>query len=374
MAAGWVSDLGFSDKVSVSGVQLSNNVAEMSALVLALSAWRPYHLVIHTDSSYVLGLVKGGLLALEHDGWNDIPRNLQVPPVELFRHLLFCLRAHCGRLSFVKVKAHSGDVMNDLADSLANEGRVSGRDFHVPDLYTPPGWVDSHPVLTHQPLSHLSSLVVRYTVPVPLRTRKASSFADRWAVAMYGLFGKALDVGQYSSAIWTINIPTGLREVLWKDALGSLPFYCSEWVSAKASFTCSCGVGISLDHILTGCAAYDLTPLSMSLAEKLREVSPPLFHLRSLRPDEWRPSPWFPLIALKAVEYRAARPTGACPKPSRALADSRSRQEWAIGIFLWFVWKKRMKELFASPKFVFRTRDCVEEFHALLRLPPLIGR
>jgi len=120
--AGWVSDIGLSDCVSVSGIQLSNNVAEVSALILALSAWRPYHLVIHTDSAYVLGLVKGGLLALERDGWDDVPRNLRAPPVELFRHLLFCLRVHRGRLSFVKVKAHSGDVMNDLADSLANEG------------------------------------------------------------------------------------------------------------------------------------------------------------------------------------------------------------------------------------------------------------
>jgi len=292
--------------------------------------------------------------------------------VELFRHLLFCLRVHRGRISFVKVKAHSGDVMNDLADSLANEGRVSGRDFHIPDLYTPPGWVDSHPVLSHQPLSHLSSLLVRYTVPVPLCTWKASGFADRWAVAMFGLFGRVLDVGQHISAIWTINILTGLREVLWKDALASLPFYCPKWVSTRASFTCGCGVGLSLSHILVGCASYDLSPLATSLAERLQQVSPPLFHLRSLRPDEWHPFPWFPLIALKAVEYRAARPTKLCPKPSRALADSRGQREWAIGTFMWFVWKKRMKELFASPKFVFRVADCDDELRVLLRLPPLV--
>jgi len=372
--AGWVSDLGFSDKVSVSGVLLSNNVAEVSVLVLALAAWRPYHLVVHTDLSYVLSLVRGGLLALERDGWDNIPRNLKSPPVELFRHLLFCLRAHRGRLSFAKVKVHSGDVMNDLADSLANEGRVSGRDFHIPSLYTPPRWVDSHPVLAHQPLSHLSALLVRYTVPAPLRTWKASSFADQWTVAMFGLFGKVLDAGMYISKIWSVNIPTGLREVLWKDALGSLPFYCPGWVSVKSSFTCSCGVRLSLSHILTGCSSYDLSPLSASLAERMRVVSPPLFGLRSLRPDEWFPSPWFPLIALKAVEYRAARPTKECPKPSRALADSRSQQEWAIGMFLWFVWKKRMKELFASPKYTMCMADCDDELRVLLRLPPLVGR
>ena len=129
-----------------------------------------------------------------------------------------------------------------------------------------------------------------------------------------------------------------------------------------------------LDHILAGCASYDLSPLMDSLVEWLKEVSPPLFHLRSLRPDEWRPSPWFPLIALKAVEYRAARPTKGCPKPSRALAASRSQREWAVGVFFWFVWKKRMKELFASPKYIFHVADSSDELRALLRLPLLKRR
>ena len=199
-------------------------------------------------------------------------------------------------------------------------------------------------------------------------------FADRWAVAMFGLFGRVLDVGVYISNIWTINIPTGLREVLWKDALGSLPFYCPGWVSVKASFACGCGVHLSLAHILSGCALYDLSLLMASLAERLRVISPPLFGLRSLRPDEWHPSPWFPLIALKAVEYRAARPTKECPKPSQALADSCGQREWAIGTFFWFVWKKRMKELFASPKYTMCMADCNTELRTLLRLPPLVRR
>jgi len=369
--ASWVSDLGFTDCVSLSGITLSNNVAEVSALVLALTAWRPYHVVIHTDSSYVLGLVKGGLLALERDGWADVPRNLREPPVELFQHLLFCLQAHRGRVSFVKVKAHSGNPMNDLADMLANEGRLTGRPLHIPDLRTPSGWVDSHPVLSHQPVSYLSSLLVRYMVVAPLRAWRSSFFADRWAVSMFGLFGRVLDVGRYVSAIWTINVPVGLREVLWKETLGSLPFSSPDWVSTRVPFTCRCGVRLSLDHIFTGCASYDLAPLLASLEERLRIISPPLLHLRSLRPDEWHPSPWYPLIALKAVEVGAARPSKACPKPDQALATSRPSREWAIGSFLWFVWKKRMKELFASPGYTFSVTDSVGEFRALLRLPPL---
>jgi len=85
--------------------------------------------------------------------------------------------------------------MNDMADLLANEGRLTGRPLHIPDLYTPPGWVDSHPVLSHQPVSYLSSLLVRYTVPTPLRNYRSSRFTDRWTVSMFGLFGQVLDVG-----------------------------------------------------------------------------------------------------------------------------------------------------------------------------------
>jgi len=64
----WVSDLQISDKVSLVGAVLSNNVAEVAAVVLGLLAWRNAHIVIHTDSTYVLGLLKGGLLAMERDG------------------------------------------------------------------------------------------------------------------------------------------------------------------------------------------------------------------------------------------------------------------------------------------------------------------
>lgn len=77
----WTSDLLFDDKVKLMGAVVSNNVAEVAAVVLCLLVWRDAHLVIHTDSTYVLGLLKGGLLAMERDGWGDAPRHLcQGPP------------------------------------------------------------------------------------------------------------------------------------------------------------------------------------------------------------------------------------------------------------------------------------------------------
>jgi len=61
----WTSDLLFDDKVKLTGAVLSNNVAEVAAVVLCLLAWRDAHVVVHTDSTFVLGLLKGGLLAME---------------------------------------------------------------------------------------------------------------------------------------------------------------------------------------------------------------------------------------------------------------------------------------------------------------------
>jgi len=64
-SAAWTTDLLFNDKVMLTGAVLSNNVAEVAAVVLCLLAWRDTHIVIHTDSTFVLGLLKGGLLAME---------------------------------------------------------------------------------------------------------------------------------------------------------------------------------------------------------------------------------------------------------------------------------------------------------------------
>jgi len=53
---------------------------------------------------------------------------------------------------------------------------------------------------------------------------------------------------------------------------------------------------------------------------------------------------------------------------------TRPQREWAIGTFLWLIWKKRMKELFAHPKYTFVAADCDLELRTLLWLRPPVGR
>jgi len=161
----WISDMQLSDKISLTGAVLSNNMAEVAVVVLCLLAWRNAHIVIHTDSTYVLGLLKGGLLAMEWDGWGDAPRHMsRGPPTPLLQLLLYLLRDRTGRLSLMKAKAHDTDIMNNRADALANEGRKDGRVFDISAIRVPTGWVDASPVLCHQPLDYLTKLSVRAMV------------------------------------------------------------------------------------------------------------------------------------------------------------------------------------------------------------------
>jgi len=363
--AGWVSNLEIYDSVSLVGIPLTNNIAEVAAIALCLSAWCGYNVIVHTDSVYVLGLVRGGLLAMEWDGWGDFPRTGQsASSLPLFKYTLFLLRSHAGSVEFVKAKAHGVDIWNNRADSLANEGRISGRPYNLWDLITPDGWVDHQPVLAHQPLSYLTKLVVRSSVQPPLSSWKASPFCDRWVVSMARIFEVYLDVDAYAPAVWTINIPVGFKETLWREMNSAQAIGHRYKGKHDLLRECSCGTELSLDHILLGCSRYNLSLLEQVLHDRLREISPGFYH-KSLHPDSWKPSPWYPLLALRRVEQNSVKPSRTVPKPNRAFSDSRSAREWVIGSFFWTVWKWWMREA-NEPGFRFLPGGQVNALRALL--------
>ena len=363
--AGWVSNLEMYDSVSLVGIPMTNNIAEVAAVALCLSAWRGYNVTVHTDSSYVLGLMSSGLLAMERDGWGDFPQTGQsASSLPLFKHTLFLLRSHAGSIEFVKAKAHGTDVWNNRADSLANEGRVSGRPYDLWALVTPDGWVDHQPVLAHQPLSYLTELVVRYTIQPPLSSWKASSFCDRWVVSMAQIFEIYLDMDTYTPAVWVINIPVGFKETLWREMNGAQAIGHRYKGRHDLLRECSCGAEMSLDHILMGCSRYNLVLLEQVLHSRLEKVSPGFYH-KSLHPDSWKPSPWYPLLALKRVEQNTVKLSKSVLKPNKAFSDSRGAREWIIGSYFWAVWKWRMKEA-NEPGFRFLPGGQVDALRAIL--------
>ena len=69
----WCADNGVSAYTRVTGLIPSNNMAKTVAVMMVLRSWPSVSLHIHMDSRFVIGLVEGGLLAMERDGWPDMP-------------------------------------------------------------------------------------------------------------------------------------------------------------------------------------------------------------------------------------------------------------------------------------------------------------
>jgi len=333
--ASWCAENGVSAYARLTGMIPNNNLAEVAAAVMALRSWQSTDLHVHTDSKFVLELVNRGLLAMERDGWPDLPVvgwAAPASPIVLYRHFLFLIRQHNSALTFSWVKGHSGDTMNKQADALAKKGvELDTHTLDILSLWTPSGWVDTAPVLNHQSLSHLTYCVVRDAVPDPLQGRKFTDFCAEWTAWIAEHFHVELDILTHFCSLWMANVPTGLKELLWKTSSGSLPLG-HRWY----------GTEMSLPHVWAGCTAYDLTPLRDALLDHLPSLCPGDY--RTLDFDKW-PSPfWFPLIILKPLEKRLM-----VSKPQAALLrSSRAARESAIGNYLWYIWKQHMKETAVS--------------------------
>jgi len=165
-AAAWVSDSGTSEQWRITRMPSSNNTAEVIAIALALQAWQPTNLHIHTDSKVALRLLEGGLLELECDGWINTPW-VAFPPCSppsslrnALRHLLHLVRAHQGTLSVSWVKAHAGHPLNKVADKAAKSALQSDNTTHLPTLRAQARWTDHTPMLGGSSLALLTRLVV----------------------------------------------------------------------------------------------------------------------------------------------------------------------------------------------------------------------
>ena len=86
----------------------TNNVAELTAVLEALRSLKRHDVPVrvHSDSSYVIGVVTGAMRAKAN------------------RELVEAIRAQVARfadLRFVKVEAHAGVEWNERADALARQ-------------------------------------------------------------------------------------------------------------------------------------------------------------------------------------------------------------------------------------------------------------
>jgi len=361
----WASLCGRSQLCHLAGPLLSNNVAKLCAVLLALRAWPDCALHLHTDSTYVLGLVRGSLLAMEHDGWLDAPifssctdtldtLGFTVPALGvhmrygafslgslklLFQALLFELRSHSGRLRFSKVRAHANDYMNNLVDLLTKQALLPGSPvLDVTDISAPPGWVDSGPVLNCQSLAFLTDVVVSSSPP-PFANPKFAPFFSSWSSWMSLHFLVDLDPVAHIPLLWRINIPVGLRKLLYKHVSSCLPIGDSWHGKLALGQTCRCSATLSLDHVWHSCPTYDLSPLLLLLSSRFEVLHP--VPEPSTSPLSWPRPFWYPLLAFRSLDNGPANNV----KLRCCLGKSRAQREWSLGSFLWFVWKQRTKEI-----------------------------
>ena len=165
--------------------------------------------------------------------------------------------------------------------------------------------MDIAPVLCHQPLDYLTKLTVRNRIPALAGTNRFGSFSDRWTVTIGLLFDKVLDPGSHIGKMWSLSMPEGLKEVLWKEMNGAQVlghrYYGTKSARSDMGRVCLCSMEMSLGHILLGCSMYKLLPLLTILLDTLQSISPESA-FRTLHLDEWGSPPWYPLLAMKALE------------------------------------------------------------------------
>lgn len=94
----------------------TNNRGEVYAVLRALQACNPHQtLVIYSDSVYAIGTLTVWAPDKAAIGW-------KIPNGDLLGDAAYLMQTRPARVSFKKVKAHSGNAHNDAADRLAKEG------------------------------------------------------------------------------------------------------------------------------------------------------------------------------------------------------------------------------------------------------------
>lgn len=100
--------------------QTTNQRMELTAAIQALTALtRPCAVVLYTDSRYVLQGITSWIHGWKRNGWQNSSKQ-PVKNADLWRSLDEASARHA--IDWRWVKGHSGDIGNERADALANDG------------------------------------------------------------------------------------------------------------------------------------------------------------------------------------------------------------------------------------------------------------
>jgi ribonuclease HI len=98
----------------------TNNRMELQAVIEGLSCLKDRcHVIIHTDSQYVMDGVTKYLTKWKAKGWKTADRK-EVKNIDLWQKLDEILPRH--QIDWVWVRGHNGHIENERADALARSG------------------------------------------------------------------------------------------------------------------------------------------------------------------------------------------------------------------------------------------------------------
>ncbi len=118
---GWAAVLIYNGKqkeISGGEIETTNNRMELTAVIKGLEALKEKcKVVIHSDSAYVVNAINNNwLINWQLNGWKTSSKD-EVLNRDLWERLLELLSIHSS--TFVKVKGHSTNELNNLCDKLA---------------------------------------------------------------------------------------------------------------------------------------------------------------------------------------------------------------------------------------------------------------
>ncbi|MBQ9625292.1 MAG: ribonuclease HI [Clostridia bacterium] len=120
---GWAAILEYKgNEKEISGYfeDTTNNRMELMAVIQGLTALKEgCDVSIYTDSAYVLNaFTRGWIIAWERNGWKNSKKQT-VENLDLWQMLINLTKEH--KVSWIKVKGHSGHDYNERCDALARK-------------------------------------------------------------------------------------------------------------------------------------------------------------------------------------------------------------------------------------------------------------
>lgn len=106
-----------------SGFPMTNNEAELTAIFHAIkyATDNPNDtFVIHSDSAYCLNAVQDWIYNWAVNGWINSKKE-QIANIELFKQIYKLVKYKPLNIQYCKVKGHSGDFFNEMADDYATD-------------------------------------------------------------------------------------------------------------------------------------------------------------------------------------------------------------------------------------------------------------